>query len=317
MAFFFDTIIISFLIAALLLFISLWHDRTRHKQSWERRHQITSAIILFFLAMSWLTVFWGSFIEPELIIVNQQSIDLPNYKNEPLRIALISDVHVGPYSQTWFITRIVKKIKILNPDVVLIAGDIVADDAKQTKYLTPFAKLATLFPIYAVLGDHDYLVKKRGNKVITNDKMASAIAQALQKNGAQVLSNQAVLLKNKIWLIGIDDISAHKDNLAAALAQTQTNNSLPKIVLVQNPDLALHPLAQKLDLIMAGNTHGGQIRLPWLGPLGNIPDELGQKYDEGLFDINNTRLFITSGIGSSGPRARLFNPPEVALLTIF
>lgn len=315
MAFFFDTIITSFLIAAFLLFISLWHDRARHKRSWEQKHKITSAIALVFLAISWLTVFWGSFIEPELIVVNRQSIDLPNYQDEPLQIALISDVHVGPYSQTWFISRVVKKIKTLKPDVVLIAGDIVANDAKQTKYLTPFAKLATLFPIYAVLGDHDYLVKEKGDKVITNDKMAEAIAQAMKKNGMQVLSNQAVLLKDKIWLLGIDDLSARKDNLIAAM--TQANNNLPKIVLVQNPDLALHPQAKKLDLIMAGNTHGGQIRLPWLGPMGNIPDELGQKYDEGLFELNDTRLFITSGISSSGPRSRLFNPPEVALLTIY
>ena len=85
---------------------------------------------------------------------------------------------------------------------------------------------------------------------------------------------------------------------------------------MHNPDAVSDFTDEKVDLVLAAHTHGGQIRLPFLGPIGKIPTKLGQLYDKGFFDINGYKTFITSGLGTSGPRARLFNHPEVVILEV-
>lgn len=331
MSFFFDLIIIGFLLFSFLLFTSIFLDR-RQKKFWEYRHPFWRSAILVSLALAWLTVFYGSFIEPERIVIKRQSIDLSANDREPIQIAFVSDIHIGPYLKTFFLKRLVKKIENLSPDLVLIGGDIIYAQANQVKYLSPLKRLAGGFPVFAVLGDHDYKVKKRGGETIIDEAAAKKVEEALWENNIQVLKNEALPLeKNQIWLLGIDDIKARRANPEKALdtiavlkealilspANRSNANHWFKVALTHNPDLMLYERSSEFDLVLAGNTHGGQIRLPLIGPLGIIPDYLGQKYDQGLFDFNGTKLFITSGVGSSGPRSRLFNPPEIALLTIY
>jgi predicted MPP superfamily phosphohydrolase len=70
-------------------------------------------------------------------------------------------------------------------------------------------------------------------------------------------------------------------------------------------------------MIVSGHTHGGQIRLPWLGIVPPLPDKLGKKYDRGIFPVHNkTILIISQGLGEHGPRARLFCPPEVMMIEV-
>ena len=85
-----------------------------------------------------------------------------------------------------------------------------------------------------------------------------------------------------------------------------------------NPDAVLSEITvEKADLVLSGHTHGGQIRLPWLGSISGMPNILGREYDLGLFDYQGTNLLISAGLGETGPRARLFNPPEIILLNLW
>ena len=91
---------------------------------------------------------------------------------------------------------------------------------------------------------------------------------------------------------------------------------MPIILIAHNPDAILYSNADRADLVIAGHTHGGQIRLPWIGSIARIPTILGNDYDKGLFEYGDQQLFITSGVSETGPRARLFNPPVISVLTI-
>ena len=71
-----------------------------------------------------------------------------------------------------------------------------------------------------------------------------------------------------------------------------------------------------IDLVLAGHTHGGQIRLPFIGAVPTLPTAIDDSYDKGLFQFDSFKLFITSGLGEVGPRARLFNPPEIVKLKL-
>lgn len=314
MSFFFDFIITSFLLISLLLLLSLLRDRAR-RGTWEARHRLMNGALATLLGVGWITVFYGSFIEPEIISINRRSLDLPNYQGPAITIALVSDIHAGPYVGKPFIGRLSKKILALHPDFLFLDGDIIYNRAEAVAKLSPISRAAAAIPSFAVLGDHDYLIRRENGRKITNDAVAGEIRGTMGSFGITVLSNESVPLAEGLTLVAVDDLRSGKTDLPRALASADPKTAV--VLLSHNPDVMLDPLSRKADLVLSGNTHGGQIRLPFIGPVATIPDALGQKYDEGLFEFGNTRLFITSGVGSSGPRARLFNPPEIALLTIY
>ena len=234
---------------------------------------------------------------------------------------------------------------------MLIAGDLIVNRPEHAQYLSALSTLAARFPTYAVLGDHDYQVDKQHGQWSINTETAKTVAKQLEQAGIRVMTNEAVSIKlnnASFWLLGLDDWLARKTNAQRAFAQTDGQG--PLVVLVHNPDFILDPDSRRADFIVSGNTHGGQIRLPWIGPIPSLPSKLPRIYDEGLFeeprysslvpkafgtseespafykvrDPSATpqndavrQLFITSGISESGPRARLFNPPEIALLELY
>ncbi|GEM_PF-131710 len=342
---FFDSIIILFLVASDILCINIWRDRKR-QGTWESRHSRLTLFVAVLLCCGATLVFWGSFIEPRIITVNRVSIDLPNFEPKKLvRVALISDVHVGTYKQDGWIRRVSKRIISEKPDIVLIAGDLIVDKPEHAKYLSPFSVLRSAFPVYAVLGDHDYQVKQKPQFKI-DEGLAGIVAKALTDAGVKVMRNETQHLElhgAPLLLIGLDDWLSKKTDMPAALNKLPNYliTELPVVVLVHNPDFILDPeftakagQAKNIDLILAGNTHGGQIRLPFIGSLARLPSDLPKSFDKGLFELHYTdhapptgqktilstskypRLFITSGISESGPRARLFNPPEIVLLEL-
>ncbi|MDO8505110.1 MAG: metallophosphoesterase [bacterium] len=317
---FFDSIILVYLIALATLAVGFFRNRAR-PQTWESRHPRLTITVLVFLCSSVLVTLWGSFIEPRIITVNHASVDLPNFEpTKPVRVALISDIHVGTYKKDEWLTRIVRRIIKEQPDLVFLAGDFIVNKKEHSKYLSAFDALASAIPTYAVLGDHDYLVDK--SALTIDEDAATAVRYALKTNGVKVLSNQTeVIEKNNATfiLVGLDDWLAGKtDTEELKNISTEEPIVVPIVVLVHNPDFILDPESKKADLILAGNTHGGQIRLPFIGPVPRLPSQLPRSFDEGLFSVeDHTKLFITSGISESGPRARLFNPPEIVILSLF
>lgn len=317
MSIFFDSVIVLFLAASLALGINIWRDRKR-QNTWESRHPRLTICTSLFLFFSFLVVIWGSFIEPRLLTTNHVSIDLPNFEpTKPVRLALISDIHVGTYKKDGWIRRVSKRIIEEKPDLVLLAGDFIVSKPKHARYLSEFSGLTLRIPTYAVLGDHDYDVRKRKNEISIKEEVASKVRETLQKAGAHVMANESQNLEINgaiFSLIGLDDWLSGRTQTEELKNQSTEK---PVIVLVHNPDFILNPESKKADLILAGNTHGGQIRLPWIGPVPHLPSRLPRNFDEGLFTLQNgTKLFITSGISESGPRARLFNPPEIVILEL-
>mgnify|MGYP001565284269 FL=1 len=174
--------------------------------------------------------------------------------------------------------------------------------------------------MFAVFGNHDY---GEGRDFATPKALvrASAVKKTLESAGIKVLVNSAVKLrkgKKDFYLFGLYELWTFNANLRDVLktigyAATAPH---PNILLTHNPDVVMLSEMKDIDLVLAGHTHGGQIRLPWIGSLPRIPTALGNKYDRGLFNFKNIKLFITNGVSEWGPRARLMTPPEIALLEI-
>lgn len=267
-----------------------------------------------------LLTFYAAFIEPQIITVTTASIPFP--LEHPVKIAVISDLHVGPYKGAAFVTRLVNQINALMPDIVLLDGDFVLSSDVTPEDLQALAPLKNLHPIsgtYAVLGNQDHgIFRSLLPQNSPPPDRSTLIAEMLQSLGVTVLENGHATISlgtETLSIVGIDDPWAGKADIVSAFNNVLQHS--PTILLAHNPDVVLDPLASRAQLIISGHTHGGQVRLPWIGALATLPIHIPQKFDEGIFTLQSgSTLAITRGVGESGPRVRLFAPPEVMLLTL-
>ncbi len=265
-----------------------------------------------------LLVFWGSFIEPRLITVNKKTIQLKDLHNAT--IAVVGDVHVGPFKRAGYVRRIVKRVNKLHPDLILLAGDFLFDSYADTAHLKPLSDLHAPLGVYAVLGNHDtgHMMNRTKDAFIPYrmiDRSNDVIA-TLEKCGIIMPRNKHVIMKHhdqSFALVCADHRLMKEYDIESVMKNVPDN--LPTILLTHIPDVILDEPSMNADLIVCGHTHGGQIRLPFIGALHPIPDELGRAYDQGIFTLKNgTLLAITHGIGETMARARLFCPPEILIL---
>jgi uncharacterized protein len=229
------------------------------------------------------------------------------------RIAQISDIHIDEYTEPFFLDRIVKRVNAIAPDLVLITGDFVTLGAftfvSSTHAIHRCAEiLATLAcpQRYAVLGNHDVGVG------------APLVVGALQRNHIPVLVNQHIPIErngSRLWITGVDDPGTSHPDLDLTIPARPDG---PVILMAHEPDyvddVLKHPRAPLIDLVLAGHSHGGQIRLPFLGPLVLPP--MGRLYPEGHYTFKQLQLYVNRGLGTVGLPFRLNCPPEITVITL-
>jgi hypothetical protein len=163
---------------------------------------------------------------------------------------------------------------------------------------------------YAVLGNHDLFAG------------ATEVTESLVSNGIPVLTNASVPIErggSRIWLAGVDDPGAGKPDPELAIPAAIRNVPNEPVMLMSHApdyvdDLLTHPGGQAVDLVLSGHTHGGQIRLPFLGPM--VLPLMGRKYVDGLFRFGRTQLYVNRGLGTVGVPFRFACPPEITLITL-
>ncbi|OGL78566.1 hypothetical protein A3F28_04235 [Candidatus Uhrbacteria bacterium RIFCSPHIGHO2_12_FULL_57_11] len=295
-------------------------DRRHRRGSVAHRFQALSKTAAVLCTLGFIFVVYGSFIEPRIIRVVRAEVGLTGRRplSAPVRIALISDSHLGPFKRDRFMRRVAAELIRIKPDIVVLAGDLVEDATRtgEARYLLPLAEVARRIPVFVALGNHD---SGLGDELdyLPLDEHEAEVAGALGEAGAVVLKNEHQVIEVggvRVLIAGLADIRSGKTDPGAALSGAPPD--IPRIVIAHNPDVVRLLDSREVDLLLAGHTHGGQFRLPGIGSLVRIPTTLGQDVDHGLFRIGGIPLYITSGIGESGARARLFIPPEIALITV-
>ena len=159
------------------------------------------------------------------------------------------------------------------------------------------------FGLWAVMGNHDAFT----------DPLR--VTRALRAEGIQVLTNQSIPIEHnggRFWLGGVDDVLEGTADLDVTFHQVPANE--PTILLAHEPDYADSVASYPVDLQLSGHTHGGQVRLPFLGPLYLV--NLGRKYVWGLYKIGELTLYTNPGLGTVGVPVRWNCPPEITLLTL-
>lgn len=218
----------------------------------------------------------------------------------PIRLALISDVHSDRKPRLE--TRLPALIAAEHPDAIVFAGDSVNSPAGLPIFRALMTALARVAPTYGVRGNWDswYFAK--------TDPFLKTGVTHLQADGTALTVRGTTL-----WLIGLD--VGHEPALPHALAAAPPG--APRLLLYHYPDLMPEACAAKVDLYLAGHTHGGQVALPWYGALVTL-SRFGKRYERGLYHEDGTSLYVTRGIGmeGEGPRVRFCSRPEVAILDL-
>ena len=141
--------------------------------------------------------------------------------------------------------------------------------------------------------------------------------EVMRNLGIKYLINDLELLEignQKFYLFGGDSFWAGRLNFSSLDNRQEAN--LDTIALIHNPAAAWKASEQGIELFLAGHTHGGQIRLPFIGPMAQVDDVIPRSWYKGEVGLDDMKMYVTSGTGETGTRARLFNLPEIVLLTI-
>jgi len=263
-------------------------------------------IILLLLALS--LGYYMVIFEPNNIQIERQII---NIENLPQSFERARIVHLSDIQSFWFGNREKRVLDILEelkPDFIFITGDFVDSATKMTTN-RDFGTVKVFWQelgkrhrgrIFAVLGNHD----------------PKTLKNYLNERGIIVLDNENKKLifdDQFIYLIGIDDPWIGRDDLPKAMKGIY--NDISKILLSHSPDIISEAAKQKIDLVLVGHTHGGQVSFPFLGPLW-IPSKYGRQYAKGLFRVNSTYLYVNRGIGTSMLPIRFNCPPEITLIEL-
>lgn len=295
--------------------------------------KITRNTILFgslILAAAVICVAYSYFIEPNRLVVTREEIRIKDWDPafDGLRIALISDIHGGSNgASAENIRRVVETTNAENPDLIVLLGDYVSQGAtRQPSHERPLkmamsevadnlAGLHAKYGVFAVLGNHD------------GSYGDDEVAAELTRVGYRVLQNEIVVIQQNgtpLRLFGLKDHLklASWERFDGMVRSTIAAN--PKegqiLVLEHSPDILYvlnywKDLNPDLKLVLAGHTHGGQVRLPILGaPF--VPSAVGQRYAKGHVEEEGIHMFVTSGVGTSILPFRFMVPPEVAIVTI-
>jgi len=261
-----------------------------------------------------MALYSGEIARHEISVVTRPiAIDNLPAAFENFRIVQISDIHYDDYSEPSFVARVIGEVNALAPDLVALTGDFVSFNplgrgfamgamercAEQLSHIVCAQR-------FAVMGNHDSVLG------------APTIRPILAAVDIPLLVNQNVPIERggeRLWLAGIHDPVTHVPNLETAIPERPDG---PVVLMSHGPDYAdtvlQHPRGRLVDLMIAGHTHGGQVRLPFLGAI--VLPSGGKKYVEGLFRFERMQLYVNRGIGTTGLPLRLNSPPEVTLLTL-
>jgi uncharacterized protein len=246
--------------------------------------------------------------EFEVVYKSVRIRNLPE-KLKGFRIAMISDIHSGPFMSKADIEPYVTRINSLKPDVILLPGDFIQNRDEEIEVVCEtFRHLRAPYGVYGSTGNHDYFAD------------ADHVSRELQLAGVNMLRNEHRIIDpngEKLALIGIDDVrSGHPFHALFRQAARGLDPSIPNVLLCHKPYYMDEAAELGLDLMVSGHTHGGQIVLARVFNSVITPAALISGYIEGLYRLDATQMYITRGIGMVGIPIRINCPPEISILTL-
>ncbi|MBL4809349.1 MAG: metallophosphoesterase [Phycisphaerales bacterium] len=264
---------------------------------------------------------YATLVEPWSIQVREYSIPVEGLPESlrGLRIVQVADTHLGPRIPEWFVVQAYEMALGLRPDLVVLTGDHVHDGVKENRRAAELCRpLVEACSVLGVLGNHDWWGDGDG------------LSKMLSEVGVRMIDNDRVWVDpatrsvvevdpgDGIALVGLGDLTDGVVNIGTAFRDVKPETA--RVVLAHNPDTAeIEGLTRvgspRVDLMISGHTHGGQVRIPFLGtPI--VPSLYGSKYAGGLVEGPAFAVLISRGVGMSMLPVRVGVPPEIGVITL-
>ena len=250
-------------------------------------------LILFLLPFSLLG--YAVFIEPNQLDSTTHHILIGSQKRH-FTIAHVTDLHTKGMGAVEH--KLIAAIKENKPDMIVITGDIATPGGTAKGYEEVLAQLKAPLGVYFVQGNWEYWEPVKQLKDI------------FSRQGIQDLTNKYLRLNESIWLAGLDDELAGSPDISVLKDIPEDK----KVISIFHSPALFKKISNKIDLAFAGHSHGGQIRLPWLGPLWT-PEGTGE-FDSGWYKNGRASMYVSRGIGNSILPVRLNCKPEVAFIKV-
>lgn len=246
---------------------------------------------------------YAHFIESHWLALEQVRVEpegLP-FSLDGLRLGHLSDLHLGPHVAREHAARAVDRLLASEVDLILLTGDFVSRAAAAEDCGEELARLHAPLGVYACLGNHDHWTDPE------------RVVGALRTAGIEVLRNRALEVEEGVWVAGVDDVWERHADLDVALEGVPEGGFT--LLLAHEPEFADRAAdSGRVALQLSGHTHGGQVRLPVLGP--PVLPYLGRRYPAGLYTVDRMKLYVTRGVGLIAPAVRFNCRPEVTVLEL-
>lgn len=255
--------------------------------------------------------YYAKHLEPFWLEINSYSIEKPNIPQsfKGTKIIQFSDTHLGFHYDIQHFKSIIQKIENEKPDIIVFTGDLM-DEPQH--YLNPDGIIPYLQALhaplgkFAVYGNHDH-----------GGYGTNLYGQIMKRSGFTLLKNEVVPItkgQDFFYLAGLDDAMLGKPDFQT---MTNMNKDTFKLLLSHAPDLADVASSFGFDVQLSGHSHGGQIKIPFLGALVKPP--YAENYYDGLYEIdsgNPLTLYVNRGLGTTRLPFRFLSRPEITIFTL-
>lgn len=227
------------------------------------------------------------------------------------KIVQISDLHNANFGEGQ--SSLIEKVEAAKPDAIFLTGDLIDSNRYDLDTsLTLVDALVEMSEVYYVLGNHEVAVNK-----------IDEITEALEQRGVHVLMDESMdweVEGESVQIAGINDPlldvqQTEQDFTRSALAEAGIDERFT-LLLAHRPEMFSIYVEEEIDLVFAGHAHGGQIRFPGLGGLFAPGQGWFPTMTKGIFEEQSTRLVLSRGLGNSGFPVRIFNLPEIIVVTL-
>lgn len=253
-------------------------------------------------------IYQARYVNPYSPVLEQIDLAVPFGAEQlaGMKIGFITDTHVGPFVEITDLKRSLDLVRAEAPDLILLGGDYISESPRYApETASVIAELLSEAPLggYGVIGNHDLSVSR------------TRVQEALATVGIPVLRNQTTVVQHRggsLAIAGIDETLLGDPQPRETIAQAPTG--MPVLALWHEPQFAEQAAAFGAFAQLSGHTHGGQIRLPGIGPVG-LPIH-GKRHVIGMGHADGMPIYTSRGVGVYRPPARFNCPPEVTLITL-
>jgi len=250
---------------------------------------------------------WGVVVRRRWVRVRNLDLRVPDLPApfDGYRIAQMSDLHVGSTCPISRVERWVRRVNGLGVDLVVLTGDYVTSGVRfHHEIATALGELRAADGVFAVMGNHDYYGE------------GEPLMSLLREGGVRLLRNERASIVRagaKLCLAGVDDAYTKRIDIPATLAGYR--GDAPLLALAHDPRSFAELAAGGAAIVLSGHTHWGQVAVPWLADRYNYARLIG-RYHAGSYRLGDAQLYVTPGLGTTGPPLRLGTWPEIAVLTL-